>query len=230
MMNCHRQSDICNNIFRTYVQHILCWINIEQSYLEILDIHWTDIGQNSNCMDANGSTQTRHCHDDREVNSRNSVHINLSVKPNLFYFQQFDKYCLWRRPVISSYFLLCPLFSVPLEVFRLPPSPDEEFGEEQPSVKYVQSAHTHGPAPSIQTQRYTLHSECAITTVFIVLIFHFYFSVYSKAFHVPVYYSDSMPVVHKLLVWTGFPGFIVEHLVKYSVQMMPVMTTTRYIN
>lgn len=43
--------------------------------------------------------------------------------------------------------LLFFLFSVPLEVFRLPPSSNKEFGEEQPSVKYIQSAHTHGPAP-----------------------------------------------------------------------------------
>lgn len=53
-----------------------------------------------------------------------------------------------RTPGISS----CIVFwfwSVPLEVLRLPPSPNEEFGEEQPSVKYIQSAHPHGPGPSI---------------------------------------------------------------------------------
>lgn len=49
--------------------------------------------------------------------------------------------------------------SVPLQVFRLPPSSDEEFGEEQPSVKFIQSAHTHGPARGICTERHTSQSQ-----------------------------------------------------------------------
>lgn len=40
-------------------------------------------------------------------------------------------------------------FPIPLKVFRLAPSPDEEFGEEQPSIKYIKSAQTHGPAPDV---------------------------------------------------------------------------------
>ncbi|KAG7241942.1 hypothetical protein INR49_024689 [Caranx melampygus] len=47
------------------------------------------------------------------------------------------------------------MVSSPSQVFRLSPSSNEEFGEEQPSVKYIQSAHTHGPAPGIYREKYT---------------------------------------------------------------------------
>lgn len=50
---------------------------------------------------------------------------------------------------------------IPLEVFGLPPSPNKEFGEEQPSVEYIQSAHTHGPAPGIYKEKDMLYSENA---------------------------------------------------------------------